>query len=68
MKWLVEKWDWMVYRISQGSIRRICEANPGMAYLFELWIRGWNEEHPISDQLKKATEIFFESQRQKNQN
>jgi hypothetical protein len=62
-KWLIEKYDMMVYRLAYHSIRRMCERNAGFAYLFELWIREWRSKHPISKQLETATENFFESMR-----
>lgn len=58
---LVEKWDWFIYRLAQGTIKRMCERNPAYAYLFELWIQGWREEHPIDESLKSATEHFYKS-------
>ena len=61
--WLINKWDWFVYRLARSSITRICERHPGMAYLFELWFRDWNEKNPISKELASATEHFFESVR-----
>jgi hypothetical protein len=61
--WLLEKWDWMVYRFAHHSIRRMCERNQGFAYLIELWIREWRSQHPIPKELEAATEHFFESMR-----
>ena len=63
MKWIVKKWDNFVYSIAWASIWRIFESDRGLAYLFELWIRDWNESHPVSDELKSATEWFFETQK-----
>ena len=61
--WIVEKWDWIIYRCAHHSIRRMCKKNQGFAYLFELWIREWRSQHPISKELESATEHFFESLR-----
>jgi len=61
--WIVEKWDWFVYRRAWHSIRRMCERNHGFAYLFELWIREWRRKHPITPELERSTELFFETQR-----
>jgi len=43
------------------SLRRISIDNPGMSYLMELSIRDWNKQLEISDELKRATELFHES-------
>lgn len=59
--WVVTKWDWFIYRLAMHSIRRMCERNPGHAYLFELWIREWRLSHPIPPSLERSTEWFFES-------
>lgn len=56
-------WDWWVYRRAHHSLRRMCERQPGFAYLMELWIREWRGRHPISPELERATEAFFESLR-----
>jgi hypothetical protein len=58
---LLRKWDWWIYRKACGSIRRMALDNPGLSYLMELYIRGWNEETPISPELKHATEEFYNS-------
>lgn len=61
--WIVEKWDWIIYRLAYHSMRRMCKRNQGFAYLFELWIREWRAQHPIPKELEYATEQFFESMR-----
>ncbi len=57
---IIEKYDWFIYYRAFHSIRRICERNVGFAYYFELYIKKWIEQHPITPELKKATEVFFE--------
>jgi hypothetical protein len=42
--------------------------NPGMAYLFELQMREWNEHLAISPELRRATETFHESLREQGHN
>ena len=59
VRWIVEKWDWMIYRLATGTLRRMCERNQGFAYLFELNLRKYREEHPISKELESSTEHFF---------
>jgi hypothetical protein len=65
--WIVNKWDWMIYRLAHHSIRRMCERDPAFAYLFELWIREWRSKHPIPDYIERSTERFFEAVRSLNQ-
>lgn len=64
IKWIVEQWDWMVYRAAQRSIRRMFERRAGFAYLFELQIRDWRDEHPIPESLERSTESFHEAMKQ----
>lgn len=60
---LLRKWDWWIYRKACGSLRRITLDNPGMSYLMELNIRGWNEQLDISPELRRSTELFHEAMR-----
>lgn len=64
---LLRKWDWWIYRKACGSLRRMTLDNPGMAYLMELNIRGWNDQLQISPELKRATEAFHDSMRDHSQ-
>jgi hypothetical protein len=59
--WIIERWDWLVYRLAYRTFRRMCERNGGFAYLFELYLRQWRSEHPIPDYVERATETFFEA-------
>lgn len=52
-------WDFKVYCWSYNSLNRMMKRNPGMAYLFELNIREYRKHNPISKELEKATEEFF---------
>ena len=60
---LRRKWDWWIYCRAVHSLRRMTLDNPGMSYLVELQMRGWNEQLQISPELKRATEAFHESRR-----
>ena len=53
--WILDKWDWWIYKRAFNSLRRLCESNQGFAYLFELHLRDYRAEHPISKQLKLAS-------------
>jgi len=64
---MLRKWDWWIYRKAYGSLRRMTLDNPGMSYLMELNIRGWNEQLKISPELKRATEVFHDSMRDHSQ-
>jgi len=59
MSWIIERWDWIIYRLAHKSLKRMCERNAGFAYLFQLWLQEWRTKHPISPELEKATELFF---------
>lgn len=61
--WILNKWDWWIYRRAFNSLRRLCESNQGFAYLFELHLRDYRAEHPIPEQLERATETFYTSLR-----
>ena len=58
--WIVERYDWFIYRLSMGPMERMCQRNGGFAYLFELHIREWRRRNPIPEKLERATERFFE--------
>jgi hypothetical protein len=58
---LVEKYDWFIYHRAFHSIRRMCASNAGFAYLFELYIKKYRAEHPITPELERATERFFDA-------
>ena len=64
---LLRKWDWWIYRKACGSLRRMTLDNPGMSYLMELNIRGWNEQLQISPELRRSTELFHETMRDHSQ-
>jgi hypothetical protein len=42
--------------------------NPGMSYLMELNLRGWNEQLDISPELKRFTELFHTAMRDHRHN
>lgn len=54
-------WDWWIYRRAFKSIGRLCEGNPGFAYLLRFWLDAWIEEHPVSDADKGPAEDFYRS-------
>lgn len=64
---LLRKWDWWIYCRSFHTLRRMTLNNPGMAYLMELQIKGWNRQLNISPELKRATEAFHDSMREHSQ-
>jgi hypothetical protein len=66
-KYMIQrKWDWWIYRRAYHSLRRMTLNNPGMSYLMELNIRGWNDQLNLPPELKRATEAFHESLREIN--
>ena len=58
---IMRKWDFFIYRMAYRSIKRMMESDLGLAYLFKLYIDGWVKENPVPDNLKSATEYFYES-------
>lgn len=62
-RYLLDKWDWIIYRLAQHSLRRICQSHGGFGYLMELWIREWRSQYELTPELKAATERCFESLR-----
>lgn len=58
---ILRKWDWWIYGKAHASLCRIMIDNPGMSYLIELNLRGWNEQMNISPELRRATELFHDS-------
>ena len=60
-QWIVNTWDWWIYRRSFNTFRRMCQSNQGFAYLFELTLRDYRKLHPISETLERATETFYDS-------
>ena len=61
--WILNNWDWWIYKRAFNSLRRLCESNQGFAYLFELHLRDYRAAHPIPKQLELATEAFYSSLR-----
>jgi len=60
-KWILEKWDWFIYRRAFNTLRRMSERRPGFSYLLELHMRRYNAENPISESVKSATELFHQA-------
>lgn len=63
-KWLLAKWDAMVYRLAFKSMQRRLINNPGLAYLFELNLHAYRQSHPLPPQLQHETEQFFKLSRE----
>jgi len=56
---LLEKYDRFIYRLAHKSIRRLYERDPGLAYLFKLWLNDWLKQNSVSKQTEVATEFFY---------
>lgn len=61
MRWLIHRYDMLVYRLAYPSIRRICERNPGLAVMFQLWVNDWVELHRVSDRVRQSAREFYET-------
>ena len=66
MRSIIDWWDHFIYRLAYKNLSRRLRNNPGEAYLFELTLREWRENEPLSVPLKKATEAFHEAMRDKS--
>jgi hypothetical protein len=65
--WIINKWDWWIYLRSLSVLRRMSKSNIGLTYLFELYLREYNQKiHSLPD-LKSAIEYFYNSLPQNNE-
>ncbi len=62
---LVDRWDFLVYRLAYDSLQRMCKRREGWAYLIELSLRDWREQHPLDPSMQRATEVFHEATKPK---
>ncbi len=60
-KKLVNAFDWMIYRLSFRSMRRMFKTDPGMAYLLKLELDRLSDESNMPDTLKESAESFHSS-------
>lgn len=58
-EFILIRYDWFIYGLAFRSLRRICHRSPGIGYVIELYIKGWNEQRQITDELKKVAETFY---------
>lgn len=61
IQWAVNKWDWTIYRLAYGSLRRMCAKEPAFALLLERWIQEWREENPMPSSLEASANRFFDA-------
>lgn len=54
--WAVGKWDWMIYRLAYGSMRRMCAKEPAFALILERWIQEWRKQNPMPEHLEQSVE------------
>ena len=55
--WIDEKIFWLAYR----SFNRHLKRTPWDAYILELSLKQWREQHPIGKDLEESCERFVES-------
>jgi len=65
-KWR-DRLDDLIYRLAFKSIDRKLTRSNGVAYLHFLSAQDWIREHPVSDELREATERFHESMKEMKQ-
>ena len=63
---LIYKWDWMIYRLSFGTMRRMCKRDPAPVFILEKWMQEWRKQNPMSESVEKAANTFFEACRDEN--
>ena len=61
MRWLIHRYDMLVYRLAYPSIRRICERNPGLAIMLQMWVDDWVSSQKIPDSVRESAESFYHS-------
>lgn len=62
-KRVINKWDWLVYRLAFKSFKRMAKTEPHWMYFLSLWLAEWMKENPIGEHLKSSARTFFESLR-----
>ena len=63
-KKLVEKYDWVVYKLSFRSINRMCARHDGAyAMLLKMSIDEWLEKHPVPESVKDSSTRFYDAMR-----
>jgi len=59
---LIEKFDWLVYRLAYKSINRMCiRHNGAFALILKLSIEEWLEKYPLPDEVKASAEGFCQA-------
>jgi len=53
--------DWKIYCYSYKAINRHLQRSAGHTYLAYLYTKEATERNPPSEELKKATELFYTS-------
>ena len=56
---LIDWWDRLVYRFAYHSLDRRFRRHPGLAYLFELNLRGYREKNGLDEQTKSFIERVY---------
>jgi len=61
LKKIIELWDWWIYNRAHHALRRMCHTEPAFAYLHWLWVRDWLAKSCLTDDVKQATELFYDT-------
>ncbi len=56
---LIKSFDWLIYRLSFHSMRRMFQDDPGMAYLLKLELDRLAKDSNMPDTLKQSAETFY---------
>lgn len=54
-------WKRWIYRRAFKSIGRLCDGNPGFAYLLRFWLDNWIEQHPVLEEAQNEAKAFYKS-------
>lgn len=56
--------DWKIYCWSYPAITRYLKRSNGMSYLTYLQAKAYSEQNPPTQEVREATDTFFESMEQ----
>lgn len=66
--WIINKWDWWLYWKAMRSLKRMSKYDIAFTYLMELHLRDYNQKIHSLPALKSATEYFYNSLPENNEN
>lgn len=58
---LLAKWDRWIYGHALRSVVRMSHDHPALTYLLEVELRAHHAQRPLSETLRRSTEVFHEA-------